>query len=80
MGEFFKQPGFGSQVKELASKTSKQFQGQKGDQFYLDARHRNHIEVFDMTGKEVRAVLNLDGSYNDAKTKAARAEGRRLPK
>ncbi|WP_264627236.1 DUF637 domain-containing protein [Candidatus Symbiopectobacterium sp. NZEC135] len=94
MGEFFKQPGFGSQVKELSSKTSKKFQGQsvykaensigdfikKGDQFYLDARHRNHIEVFDITGKEVRAVLNLDGSYNAKKTESATKEGRRLPK
>ena len=94
MGEFFNQPGFGNEVKESSKKTSKKFQGQsvykadnpvggyikRGDQFYLDASHKNHIEVFDRTGTKVRAVLNLDGSYNDAKTKTARAEGKRLPK
>lgn len=94
IGEFFKQSGFGSEIKELSKKTSKQYQGQavykanksvgdyikKGDQFYLDAKHKDHIEVFDSTGTKVKAVLNLDGSFNDAKTKAARAEGRRLPK
>ncbi len=94
MSEFLKQPGFGSEIKEISKKTSKQYQGQsvyqankpvgdyiqKGDQFYLDAKHKDHIEVFDSTGTKVRAVLNLDGSFNDAKTKAAKAEGRRLPK
>ncbi|BFI52241.1 hypothetical protein KD3_05090 [Yersinia pseudotuberculosis] len=94
MGEFFKKPGFGSEIKEISKKTSKQYQGQsvyqankpvgdyiqKGDQFYLDSKHKDHIEVFDSTGTRVRAVLNLDGSFNDAKTKAAKAEGRRLPK
>lgn len=94
IGEFFKQSGFGSEIKELSKKTSKKYQGQavykanesvgdyikKGDQFYLDAKHKDHIEVFDSTGTKVKAVLNLDGSFNDAKTKAARAEGRRLPK
>lgn len=94
MGEFFAQPGFGSELKELSTKTSKQCQGQSvykatdsigsfikpGDQFYLDASHKNHIEVFDRTGTKVQAVLNLDGSYNDKKTKAARDEGRKLPK
>ncbi|WP_241645604.1 hypothetical protein [Rosenbergiella metrosideri] len=94
MGEFFRQPGFGSQMKETAQKTSQVFQGQnvfkakkpvgdyiaKGDKYYLDGMHKNHIEVFDSTGTKVKAVLNLDGSFNDAKTKAAKAEGRRLPK
>ncbi|CQI97849.1 Uncharacterised protein [Yersinia rohdei] len=81
-------------LKRYLKKTSKLYQGQsvylankpvgdyiqKGDQFYLDAKHKDHIEVFDSTGTKVRAVLNLDGSFNDAKTKAAKAEGRRLPK
>ncbi|HHR3205574.1 VENN motif pre-toxin domain-containing protein [Yersinia enterocolitica] len=94
MAEFFKKTGFGSEIKEISKKTSKLYQGQsvylankpvgdyiqKGDQFYLDAKHKDHIEVFDSTGTKVRAVLNLDGSFNDAKTKAAKAEGRRLPK
>lgn len=93
MGEFFKQSGFGSQMKESAQKTNQLFQGQsvyqakgsvgdyiaKGDKYYLDGLHKDHIEVFDSKGK-VKAVLNIDGSFNDAKTKAARAEGRRLPK
>ncbi|NIE69475.1 hemagglutinin repeat-containing protein [Pantoea sp. Acro-807] len=93
MGEFFKQSGFGSQMKESAQKTSQIFQGQsvyqakgavgdyiaKGDKYYLDGLHKDHIEVFDSKGK-VKAVLNIDGSFNDAKTKAARAEGRRIPK
>ncbi|MFN1150345.1 hemolysin BL-binding protein, partial [Serratia liquefaciens] len=94
MGEFFRQPGFGSQVKDLSKKTSKQYQGQsvykadkpigdfikRGDQFYLDAKHKDHIEVFDSTGTKVKAVLNLDGSYNKKKTEVAIQEGRRLPK
>ncbi|WP_246169922.1 hypothetical protein [Yersinia canariae] len=94
MAEFFKKTGFGSEIKDISKKTSKLYQGQsvylankpvgdyiqKGDQFYLDAKHKDHIEVFDSTGTKVRAVLNLDGSFNDAKTKAAKAEGRRLPK
>ncbi|EPB4284557.1 VENN motif pre-toxin domain-containing protein, partial [Yersinia enterocolitica] len=94
MAEFFKKTGFGSEIKEISKKTSKLYQGQsvylankpvgdyiqKGDQFYLDAKHKDHIEVFDSTGTKVRADLNPDGSFNDAKTKAAKAEGRRLPK
>ncbi|WP_447737424.1 two-partner secretion domain-containing protein [Aeromonas veronii] len=93
MGEFFKQPGFGSQMKEHAHKTSQIFQGQsiyqakkpvgdyiaKGDKYYLDGLHKDHIEVFDSKGR-VKAVLNTDGSYNDSKTKSAIKEGRRLTK
>lgn len=93
MGEFFKQPGFGSLAKDGSQKTSKIYQGQsvykasgnlsneirKGDQFYLDASHMNHLEVFDSKGN-FRVVLNLDGSINPAKTKVAAAEGRKLPK
>lgn len=92
--EFFKQPGFGSEIKEISKKTSKQYQGQsvykadkpigdyikRGDQFYLDAKHKDHIELFDSTGTKVKAVLNLDGSFNKKKTEAAIKEGRRLPK
>ncbi|MGP2518170.1 hemagglutinin repeat-containing protein, partial [Yersinia sp. 2545 StPb PI] len=93
MGEFFKQAGFGSLTKDSSQKTSQIYQGQsvyqakdsvgeyiaKGDKYYLDGAHKNHLEVFDSKGK-VKAVLNLDGSYNDAKTQAAIKEGRRLPK
>lgn len=70
MSEFFKQPGFGSQMKDNVQKTSQIFQGQsvyqankpvggyiaKGDKYYLD------------------------GSYNESKTLSAIKEGRRLPK
>lgn len=89
MSEFLKQPGFGSQIKDTAQKSSQQYQGQsvykatndigeyikKGDQFYLDGQHKNHLEVFDKRGN-FRAVLNLDGTINETKTKAA--EGRKL--
>ncbi len=93
MGEFFNQSGFGSQMNDNARKTSQIYQGQsvyqakgtvddyiaKGDKYYLGGAHKNHLEVFDSKGK-VKAVLNLDGSYNDTKTQAAIKEGRRLPK
>ncbi|MBA0169567.1 hypothetical protein H0247_19625 [Pectobacterium sp. CFBP8739] len=93
MGEFFKQSGFGGQMKTNSQKTNQIFQGQsvyqakgtvgdhiaKGDKYYLDGLHKDHIEVFDSKGK-VKAVLNLDGSYNDSKTANAIKEGRRLPK
>ncbi|TNH42392.1 hemolysin BL-binding protein [Photorhabdus luminescens subsp. sonorensis] len=93
MNEFFKQKGFGNQAKGNSQKTSKIYQGQSvykasndisdnirtGDQFYLDGRHKNHLEVFDKRGNFIH-VLNLDGSINLDKTKAAAAEGRRLPK
>ncbi|MER2471924.1 MULTISPECIES: hypothetical protein [Photorhabdus] len=84
MGEFFKQPGFGNQIKGNTQKTSKMYDGQsvystkndidkyikKGDQIYLDGDHKNHLEIFNKRGN-FRVVLNLDGSINDAKTKAA---------
>ncbi|SCZ66290.1 MULTISPECIES: DUF637 domain-containing protein [Photorhabdus] len=89
MGEFFKQQGFGSQIKNGTLKTSKRYQGQsiyqaktkmgdnisKGDQIYLDGSHKNHLEVFDSKDK-FKFVLNLDGTINDDKTRAGK--GRRL--
>ena len=93
MGEFFTQPGFGSEIKELSTKTSQIYDGQsvyqvtnnigrdivKGDKYYLDGFHKNHSEVFDKN-RNTKAVLNLDGSHNDAKTKKSIADGRKLPK
>lgn len=93
MGKFFKQTGFGENAKNNSQKSSKIYQGQtvykatndindylpKGKQFYLDARHSNHIEVFDKNNK-VNCVLNLDGSINTIKTDKAVSEGRTLPK
>ncbi|MBS9440041.1 hemolysin BL-binding protein [Photorhabdus noenieputensis] len=93
MGEFFRQPGFGSEAKAGSQKTSKIYQGQtvykasknindnirKGDQFYLDNKHKNHLEVFDNKGN-FRVVLNMDGSINLDKTRIAEAERRKLLK
>jgi len=41
--------------------------------------HKYHNKVFGSRGK-VKAVVNLDGSYNQKKAEAAIKEGRRLPK
>ncbi|WP_233238269.1 hypothetical protein [Bordetella sp. LUAb4] len=85
MAEFLRQPGFGNDVKNKATKTSQQFQGQsiykanhsigggirKGDLFYLDGIHKDHIEVFYNNGY-FKAVLDLDGTFNEAKTKSAK--------
>ncbi|UDQ79946.1 hypothetical protein LJN55_21405 [Erwinia rhapontici] len=93
MGEFFRQPGFGSQMKGKTQKTSQMYDGQsvyqakgevggyivKGDKYYLDGMHKNHIEVFDKN-RNIKAVLNLDGSYNRVKIDKAIADGRKLPK
>ncbi|MCW2485262.1 hemagglutinin repeat-containing protein [Candidatus Symbiopectobacterium sp. NZEC127] len=89
MKEFLTQPGLGSQIKNSAQKSSQIYQGQsiykansdigdvikKGDQFYLDGQHKNHLEVFDSKGK-FKAVLNLDGTINNVKTEAAK--GRKI--
>ena len=89
MSEFFKSK-FGKKLKDCSNKTSKMVDGQsvytvtektnipglkKGDQFYLDGLHKDHLEVFNKQGK-FKYVLNLDGSINAAKT--ASAEGRFL--
>ncbi len=89
MKEFLAQPGLGTQIKNSAQKSSQIYQGQsiykansnigevikKGDQFYLDGQHKNHLEVFDNKVK-FKAVLNLDGTINKAKTEAAK--GRKI--
>ena len=49
----------------------------KGDQFYLDGLHKDHLEVFSAKGKFI-AVLNLDGSFNLKKFERAAKEGRRI--
>jgi filamentous hemagglutinin len=43
---------------------------QKGDIFYLDAQHKDHLEVFTERGKS-RTVLNLDGTVNMSKAGSA---------
>ncbi|MCC8351000.1 ribonuclease YeeF family protein [Bacillus sp. AF23] len=89
MKEFFND-GFGKTIKNNVKKTKNQFQGQsiyevnkkldnpylkKGDRFYLDNLHKDHLEVFDKRGN-LRVVLNLDGTLNEVKTK--NAIGRKL--
>lgn len=91
MGAYLKEPGFGSQLGEASQKTTKIVRGsvvykansdvgehiRKGDQFYLDKAHMNHIEVFDSAGR-TRAAINLDGSLNKAKTDVTLSQGRRI--
>ncbi|UTC88574.1 RHS repeat-associated core domain-containing protein [Treponema denticola] len=43
----------------------------KGDYFYLDNFHKDHYEVFNSNNKS-KAVINLDGSLNEKKTKKAK--------
>uniref|UniRef100_UPI001F20AA72 VENN motif pre-toxin domain-containing protein n=1 Tax=Yersinia thracica TaxID=2890319 RepID=UPI001F20AA72 len=93
MNEFLKQSGFGNQMQDNSRKTNQMYQGQsvyqakgdvgtyisKGDKYYLDGLHKNHIEVFD-SNRNIKAVLNLDGTINQDKTNKAVVEGRKLPK
>ena len=80
----------GRDVYANSSPTSRMYHGQKiyviskrvgnfkrGDYFYLDGLHKDHIEVFNKVGK-IKFILNLDGSINQAKTKKATAQKRRL--
>lgn len=80
---------FSESLNSSLQKTAKRYQGQsvykvntevnsyitKGDQLYLDGLHKDHFEVFDKQGR-FKAVVNLDGSYNTSKSKAA--SGRKL--
>ncbi|OWY34222.1 hypothetical protein CEJ45_12550 [Herbaspirillum aquaticum] len=50
---------------------------EKGDKLYLDGLHKDHLEVFDSTGK-LRTVLNLDGTVNGDKLAVAQEQGRKL--
>ncbi|MBF0313783.1 MAG: hypothetical protein HQK50_03080 [Oligoflexia bacterium] len=49
----------------------------KGDQFYLDNLHKDHLEVFTKNGR-FKHVLNLDGTYNVEKTAKAMKQGRSI--
>lgn len=70
-------------IKSSSRKTSKIYDGQtvykvtknagplrKGDHYYLDGLHKDHIEVFDKNGRFLK-VLNLDGTVNASKTATA---------
>jgi len=89
MKEFF-ETSFGQNLQGISTKTSKQFQGQsiytvnrgagdfsRGDQFYLDGLHKDHIEVFDRRGN-FKGVYNLDGKVNLDKTNKALSDGRKV--
>lgn len=81
MGTFLKSLGLGLQLGEVSQTTGTIIKGasvykttadvnqhiRKRDKFCVDKQHMNHIEVFDSSEK-ARAVLNLDGSLNTAKT------------
>ncbi|WP_155972786.1 pre-toxin TG domain-containing protein, partial [Streptococcus ruminantium] len=90
MSEFL-DSDFGQELRDSLQKTSKRYDGQrvykvienignlkKGDQIYLDGLHKDHLEVFNKSGK-VKSVLNLDGSINFEKTRKVLEQGRRLP-
>jgi toxin YxiD len=84
MSEFFSE-GFGKSIKRDLSKTEIIYDGQsiykvtnktdneymkKGYGVYLDALHKDHLEVFDKQGV-VRYVLNLDSGLDADKTEKA---------
>ena len=91
MGEFFK-TNFGKKLDATSTKTSGRYHGQcsgtlisgknslglkKGDQYYLDGLHKDHIEVFDKNGN-FKTVMNLDGTPNVSKIEQASAQGRKI--
>jgi filamentous hemagglutinin len=47
----------------------------KGDYFYLDGMHKDHLEVFDSREK-FKSVVNMDGTLNNSKTNLG--QGRRI--
>lgn len=49
----------------------------RGDIFYLDAFHKDHIEVF-YKSQQAKVVLNLDGTINQSKTASALASRRTI--
>lgn len=88
MSTYMKHNPFGKQLAQISEKTKFQYQGQSvykvqknqgllktDDRFYLDAQHKNHLEVFDKNGN-FKFVLDMDGSRNEAKTLAG--QGRKL--
>ncbi|UOO83192.1 S-layer family protein [Uruburuella testudinis] len=83
MSTYMKHNPFGKQLSQISEKTKFQYQGQSvytvqksqgllktGDRFYLDGQHKNHLEIFDKNGN-FRFVLDMNGSVNQTKTKAA---------
>jgi len=82
MKEFFRDTKFGRELSQYVRKTSQRYHNQpiyeviektkyrflkKGDLFYLDPKHKDHIEVFNQLKKPV-CVLNINGTYNQQKS------------
>jgi|GEM_PF-1692406 len=93
MYEVFKKTTMGKILKEASEGTSFFYQGakifkvikdlpqygiKKGDYFYLDMLHKDHIEVFKSCKKVMRTVLNMDGKHNLKKLADALEQGRRI--
>jgi uncharacterized protein YneF (UPF0154 family) len=92
MYEVFEKAAIGKTLKECSEGTKfaydytskifrvikdiKEYSIKCGDWFYLDKMHGDHIEVFNSTGKAIRAVLNMDGTQNIKKLDLA--AGRRI--
>ena len=90
MSSFFSDFDFGKRIQSKSFGTKLKYDGQKiykvttkdagsalkkGDYYYLDGMHKDHIEVYDSNGLS-KFVLNLDGTKNIQKT--IEAEGRRI--
>lgn len=84
MQQFFKKTEFGRELEKISDKTNKVEGGSKvykvikknnlglskGDYYYLDYQHGNHIEVYS-NGKS-KVVVNLDETVNKYKTLKAK--------
>ena len=92
MAVFLKSSDFGRSIAGSLSKTSQRVDGQsvyrvtenagtlrKGDQIYLDGKHKDRLKIYDRNGK-AKAALNMECTVNSKKTEAVLEEGRRLPK
>lgn len=88
MYEVFERAPIGDKLKKVTQETSFERNGskiykviedvqewgiKKGDWLYLDRMHKDHIEVFKRCGKIMRTVLNMDGTQNLSKLRAAGA-------
>ena len=91
IGEFFSSTRLGKSLKNVSKKTcfragdqsiykvtgKNKFHLKKGDHYYLDKLHRDHLEVFDAHGK-FKKVINLDGTLNKAKTQIGLKKARTI--
>ena len=92
MGEFFIKSKFGQEILNISNRTNYFFKEQKifkiikkdsklgldkGDYYYLDDLHKDHIEVFD-SNRNFKKALNLDGTINKEKTAIGLKEKRKI--